>query len=203
MAKPDYSEYLTPEQLAHEERLWGEVKLYEKYAAVVTRAFDLAGLAEEIKMIEVGCGTGWVPSVLTNRVAHYLGIDKNKECVARAIEKNRPNGALFVRMDLRDLEFKDDKYDVACAFAVLKHFALAEWDEVFARFLSLGNWTAFTLPTQDGAGSLDDGLDFPHVRIGRSHLLDRVAAARHEVADFGPLEGEAEEWFVTRYTDAG
>jgi SAM-dependent methyltransferase len=223
--KPDYTEYLDPVRLEEEERLWGEVAIYRTYAGLVIRALELsepAWLTEAAALrlagrqpfprlvVEVGCGTGWVPTELPDNVDNvdYVGLDKHPGCIRKAEEKNAHRRWSFIAGDFRQVATRQMQYedgrpaDVACSFAVLKHFGLHEWDAIVSKFLSWGRYATFTLPVWDPSPnqveSYDDGVDYPHVWIGRPHLFRVLEAAGHEVAETGPLAGTAEEWFITR-----
>lgn len=194
--KPDYSEWLTPDRLAEEERLWGEVEAYKVYAGLVDEALSLAELdpSHQPSVREIGCGTGWVPTAISREV-QYVGIDKNPRCLALARAKNP--GTHFVQADVRDIDYATPA-DLVCSFAVLKHFGLHEWDALVTKILSFGRHAAFTLPVTD-ADSYDDGEEFPHVWINWHHLHRVLEQAGHRVVRSGPLAGTSEEWYITAH----
>jgi SAM-dependent methyltransferase len=192
--RPDYSSYLTPAQLDVEEKLWAEGELYKKYSTIVNRL----GLKAGANIIEVGCGTGWVPTQLSTGI-QYTGLDKNPGCLAKASEKNPER--IFLNTDIRDFA-PWQLWDAVITFAVLKHFGLHEWDAIVERVLSLGKAAAFTLPVYENDAlpmdAFDNGVDYPHVWIRRDRLEAVLEKAGHRIVESGPLEGEWEQWFVTR-----
>jgi SAM-dependent methyltransferase len=207
--KPDYSEFLTPDQLAVEEALWATCGLYPKYAGLLKQTIELLGArATKPTVIEIGCGTGWVPTLLPELVP-YTGVDKNPRCLDLAREKNLAHRK-WLNFDVREFTL-DFPRDIVASFAVLKHFSLSEWDSIFAKVLSFGHWAVFTLPVSHNKGGIslastpevqrampnyDDGVEFPHVHIGRTHLDLQIELAGKELVASGPLDGEDEEWFI-------
>jgi SAM-dependent methyltransferase len=192
MTKPDYSEYLTPPHLVDEEVLWGEVKQYELYAALANKVIEANNLSSAL---EIGCGTGWVPTQLPEAVK-YVGIDKNESCIQIARDKNPGVTRRFQRADIRELV--SEPADVVLCFAVLKHFELAEWDAITTRVLQCGRFACFTLPVLARGESVDDGTEYPHVWISEAQLARVLSAAGHDVVESGNLAGTAEHWFITK-----
>lgn len=168
----DYSVWLTPERLAVEEKLWAETAIYVRYAAELMRV-----VAEERckSVIEIGCGTGWVPTLLPARL-DYVGVDANDGCLALAARKNpkRP----FMLGDVRSLDWPAG--DAVCSFAVLKHFGLSEWSDVLAKVLSFGRVGLFTMNV--GPTDVDDfEQGFPHTWITRETLVSAIESAGHRL----------------------
>lgn len=192
--KRDYSEYLTPTRLAVEEQLWASERLYMKYVELVRQALTLSG-AETV--IEIGCGTGWIPTQLpAGRELYYMGVDKNFDCLELAKAKNAPERR-WLKRDIRHLE-NFAALDLVFSFAVLKHFALHEWDKIFTKILGYGRWAVFTIPVHDAADQ-DDGVEFPHVTLSRQHVEQAIQHAGHEMVRSGTLGGtDYENWYITR-----
>lgn len=154
----DYADWLTPERLLVEEVAWAKSAEYVEYAAALDR---VRALDPDVKVIaELGCGTGWVPGALSKDLQpiQYIGIDKNPHCLNIARRKNRMHTwALFEQHELRDIA---PAFDVVCAFAVLKHFNLDEWDALFKRWFTACDWAVFTVPL--AKVSTEDGTEFTH-----------------------------------------
>lgn len=179
--KPDYSAWLTPERVAVEETAWAEARFYEEAAAAIT------ALAPR-RVLELGCGTGWVPTCLPPEMG-YLGVDANPHCLARAREKNprRP----FVQDDIRTF-IPTVPFDLVCAFAVLKHFALAEWVDIVTRILSMAPAAIITMPI--ASEEREDAFEFPHVWVTKETLRDTIKRAGHAIVR---TWGEPEWYIVT------
>jgi len=131
-------------------------------------------------MVEVGCGTGWVPTALDPSIVYLAGIDKNPHMLAYAAAKNPSKR--FLQCDARDLTPPEELADLVCSFAVLKHFSLAEWPTILSRILSLGRYGLFTqhmLPeTRD---AMDVGEAFHHIWPTKAELARAVESAGHEI----------------------
>jgi SAM-dependent methyltransferase len=193
---PDYSEYLTPERLAHEDNVWADVKYYNVYADLIGSAILIGSATPYIRsVVEFGCGTGYVATCLPKTV-EYLGIDANRGCVLRAIDRNamRPQ-ITFVHADIRTAQVED--VDVSCAFAVLKHFGLHEWDNIVKCVLRPGRNSVFTIPPATDT-DYDDGVDYPHVHVTEARIRAAVNAAGHTVRRIDPLPFDELAVFTSR-----
>lgn len=169
---PDYADWLTPVRLRREERAWKEVRLFEQYAAAVQRIVrehpDITAITE------FGCGTGWVPSVLDLKLPYTL-IDRNRWCLRAARIRNaqRP----WVQVVPHEIRTLDPTTPLVCGFAVLKHFRLPEWQELFIRLFSGATYGLFTMPIAKDC--MDDGIEFTHTRITEEFLSDCLQLAGH------------------------
>jgi SAM-dependent methyltransferase len=170
---PDYSEYLrVPANLENEEREWALHKAYERNARTLTHFALLNNCAS---VLELGCGSGWIPYVISNSF-DYIGVDANEYCLQLCHNKNP--GVLFAKADIRTL---DEQFtaDVVACFAVLKHFGLHEWDKVAASVIERGTHALFTV--QIAGHDFDDGTEYPHSWVTMDRLERVVAAAGHSI----------------------
>ena len=180
MIAQDYSVWLDREgQLAAEERGWAENHEKEVYAGYLKRLFPKIGHVPTV--LELGCGTGWVPALLVDTQVLYAGVDGNAGCVELARRKTKHQ---FHHADLRTFELWAP-VDIVCAFAVLKHFALVEWNDVVAKVLRHGRYGIFTM--RIGERDLDDlSRGFPHTLVSLERLRSAVAAAGHALTALEP-----------------
>lgn len=184
----DYSAFLSlPGKLDAEEAAWAEAPHEGEQAALIRETCAEHGLRS---IVEFGCATGWMPHYLRDTSTHYLGIDANPNCLARAAEKCP--GTLFLRGDIRTVHAP--QADLVVAFAVLKHFHLAEWDAVLTRILSHGRYGLFSVTIADRC--YEDDLEFPHVWVTEARLRRVVAAAGHEIVSFPWGQECPSEWMV-------
>src|SRR5579885_1977183 len=140
---PDFSEYLVGEKLEKEERDWARTKHYERYAVLVRDILDVIEKPKP-RVLELGCGSGWMPRAI-NRPMYYLGIDKSKDLIDLCNSKNQGLQDInFVCEDLRLLGTLTD-IDLCYSFAVLKHFGLHEWRNIFRSMIRFGEWGLFQL----------------------------------------------------------
>lgn len=178
MTLPDYADWLTPERLAVEERLWERDQVYVRYVA----AIEQLAVADTVfgSIVEFGCGTGYVATALDHLAKYdpdfrYIGYDRNEGCLERARAKNaNRRWASFVNREIRTLS---PDADLVCGFAVLKHFRLDEWPGLFARLFRFARNGLFTIPI--AAESKDDGTEFTHVWLSESDLSAALARAGH------------------------
>lgn len=137
---------------------------------------------------EFGCGTGWVAQGLPETL-DYLGVDANAGCIERARRRNPGKRRQFTLGDLRAFSIGQyaGPYDatLACAFSVLKHFGLDEWDNVVGAVLRHGARSLFSIPL--GTETKDDGVEFPHVWVTRERLESAVIGAEHVIVRTDPL----------------
>jgi ubiquinone/menaquinone biosynthesis C-methylase UbiE len=67
-----------------------------------------------IKILEVGCGNGYSTQFFTTSFAHVTAIDQSPEMIARAKNENKSlKTADFVEMDVRDIKYPDNTFDIA------------------------------------------------------------------------------------------
>jgi len=204
---PDISEWYTPERIAAEELQWekgGTHKLYSLKILEVCRSYNLSTVAE------VGCGTGWVPTVLDPSL-DYIGIDKNFHMVYRSMMKNP--GKTFFQCDIRNVKTLGIFSDLVCSFAVLKHFSLEEWPLRLRNLLSLGRFGLFTQQVfLDGRAPMDipEGFHgtgpngYHSIWCSRDQVLQAIKNAGHELLEldekslFNHGVGGPESMIVTR-----
>jgi SAM-dependent methyltransferase len=173
----DYAAWLTQERLEIEERLWAECRYYEWYATAILELGPTS-------VVELGCGTGWVPYVLPASTK-YVGVDSNAQCVNLARAKNP--GRLFVEMDLRRFR-PQTAFDIVCAFAVVKHFALDEVGLILQHMGRCGRLLVFTVPPAEE--DFDDGVEFPHIHLSSSSLARLVQSAGRRIVTSRLLPNE-------------
>lgn len=191
---PDFSEYLkNPYYLALEEAEWALHAEYMKNADLLKEAL----VQTECKtVLEVGCGSGWIPLRLQWPVLDYLGVDNNDGCLELCHNKNP--GIPFVKCDVRVLP-EPYTADMVCAFAFFKHFGLHEWDSVIASILRRGHHAVFTMQIADT--DFDDGTEYPHVWVTDEHLTRVAESVGHRIVEQKNAREAAKgiEWtFVTR-----
>jgi SAM-dependent methyltransferase len=168
---PDYAQWLSPERLAENDPLWQSDGFYIGYADEVNKLCAEKGLS---RVLEIGCGTGFVPQLLNKGIA-YTGLDANAGCIR--LSKERNPGMKFVLGDIRYTFL--GHYDLVCSFAMLKHFALGEWPVIVKRVLKHGSYGLFTMPV--GAYDLEDGVQFWHLWVTEKTLDETVRAAGHKI----------------------
>ena len=192
---PDIHEWYSPERVAAEEAIWAEGQHYLMNAKRIQTLCDARFLTT---IIEFGCGTGWIPTVLS-RDLDYLGLDANPYMLKIARTKS---DATFVRWDFR---FPYDRAtDLACSFAVLKHFSLTDWPVMLRRMLQNARFGLFNQHClQDDRTPFDDGKEWHSIWPRNSDILAAIEAYGHILISrddsiIDPLVGAPETYFVTQ-----
>lgn len=188
--KPDFSEWLTPQRLIHEEEGWSRSPANRRFERVVN---DVLYNWKFSSVLELGCGSGFVALALPLTV-DYVGIDKNPHCIALSRTKNPTR--IFLHGDVRELLQDVGEFDVVCASAFLKHFHLDECRMLIGLMLELGKATVFTKGIADR--DYEDDYDFPHVWLSEKTLTSIIHAHGHKIVH---SEGDIEKIFVTVRND--
>lgn len=97
--------------------------------AHINRAYDLAGVTENARVVEIGCGDGRDAEVITKRSAWYEGVDPSSGLLA--IARRRLPDASFVEADAMSYSYPKN-IDFIFAFASLLHVPKNDLQEVFA-----------------------------------------------------------------------
>lgn len=189
----DFSEYLVGDKLVKEETDWARTKHYEVYVSVLEQARKLFKLPEAFTLLEVGCGSGWVPTMLSDSITYY-GIDKSPELIELARQKNKESRK-FVQVDFRHFwPTATVKTHMVCSFAVLKHFGLHEWRDIFRRMLALAPYGVFSIQDTEGT-PYDDGTEYHHIWVSDDMIWECVRAERMRVFQIDRLKKSGYDTF--------
>jgi predicted TPR repeat methyltransferase len=195
---PDVSQWYTPERIAAEQEIWLAGQHYKENAgriAHVCREYSL------FTVLEFGCGTGLIPGALPPDVSYMAGVDANPHMIEMASGRN-PNHT-FVQSDIRDLKGAAQA-DLSCAFAVIKHFSLAEWPAILQIVLAHGRYSLFNMHAlPDDREPFDAGKEWHSAWPRRSDIIAAVSAAGHKVLSWDdshvdPGVSAPESYIVTR-----
>lgn len=195
---PDISNWYTPDRISVEEELW---LAGEHYKENVTRITEVCRTRKLRTVMEFGCGVGLVARALPPDIEYMAGIDANRHMLERAEARNP--SLTFVCADIRTLQGAA-KADLVCAFALLKHFSLAEWPVILRKILAHGDYGLFNqhaLP--DDREPFDAGEDWHSAWPRRSDIIAAISAAGHKVIDWDdshvdPGVGAPEAYITTR-----
>jgi SAM-dependent methyltransferase len=95
---------------------------------VFTRMLEISGDIAGKRVLEYGCGDGWITTELARRGAHVTAFDISAEAVAqtrRALAAANLQSRCRVEvMGGEALEFPDQSFDLAFGFAILHHLDL-------------------------------------------------------------------------------
>jgi 2-polyprenyl-3-methyl-5-hydroxy-6-metoxy-1,4-benzoquinol methylase len=104
-------------------------------------------------VIDVGCGTGYLLSTLSQENVKLFGMDLNKRAIEMAKERV-PSGS-FLRASATNLPFKNETFDCIICTEVLEHIPkkLAQGLVLeCSRLLKTGGKCLFVVPNGSGAG---------------------------------------------------
>jgi len=101
------------------------------------------------KVLEAGCGTGVISTHLCNCGLEVTAIDKDRGMlkVARIISKKYPQKPNFKRVDLFDLCFPVDYYDLVFSHGVLEHFSDEQIVTLIKKQLQISKTLIFSVPS--------------------------------------------------------
>jgi ubiquinone/menaquinone biosynthesis C-methylase UbiE len=81
-----------------------------------------AGLANGLRVLDAGCGTGYGLAILAEAgVSRVTGIDISAHAVARAAEMNDDGRIDVLQGDVGDMPFPDGEFDFVVCFEVIEH----------------------------------------------------------------------------------
>ncbi|MCI0558171.1 MAG: class I SAM-dependent methyltransferase [Nitrososphaera sp.] len=87
--------------------------------------WDLVGPVQGLRVLDVGCGDGWVTVSLAKKGAQVSGIDISDELIntaqRRAEREHLQEPASFHVMASEDLRFPENSFDLAIGSAILHH----------------------------------------------------------------------------------
>ena len=93
-------------------KIWEELKILEDY------------VAEDERVLDLGCGNGRLYELLRKKSADYYGVDASEKLIA--IAKQRYPNAKFRVADALNLPFLDNFFDKIISIAVLHHIPSQE-----------------------------------------------------------------------------
>ena len=178
---------LTPEELLRAypeiDFLVAEGRVSSRYMVSIHEAFYQFA-AEQVgdgRVLDAGCGTGFGTALIASRASMSVGIDLKDKLLRYGREQYTAEGLEFVRMDVGQLSFADDSFDVVVADELLEHLPRHRpfLDEA-ARVLRPGG--LFVCATVNRVHSFGTG-DNP---LNRNHFRE------YDAADF---KAELEGWF--------
>ena len=87
----------------------------------VARHVHAAFSAQRCRVLDVGCGAGFLTNDLASRGHEVTGVDASREALDVARTRDRTRTAAYRRAEAESLPFPDASFDVACAMDLLEH----------------------------------------------------------------------------------
>lgn len=111
------------------------------------RTVMLSGhIAPGMKVLELGCGSGYYTRELALTGADICAIDISPELLSQAQHSVRAANVTFMRANAYALEFEDDTFDTVIGSSVLHHLDVAQAIREMHRVLKKNGTIVFTEP---------------------------------------------------------
>ena len=86
------------------------------------KAYEFARPGSSGKIVlDLGCGDGYGAAFLAKVAKEIIAIDYEEEIVLKARKKYNATNLKFVSMDVTNLGFKNESFDILCSFQVVEH----------------------------------------------------------------------------------
>lgn len=72
-------------------------------------------------LLDIGCGEGYGSFFLSGFSRKVTGIDYDQEIINYAKNKYQKDNLVFYKMDITELRFLNNRFDVICAFQLIEH----------------------------------------------------------------------------------
>lgn len=103
-------------------------------------------ITPQMKVLEVGCGTGYLTKNLKKKQATIFAIDISSNLLDLARKKARGANVTFLLTNAYNLGFRDNSFDTIVGSVVLHHLEIDEALKEFYRVLKVGGSLFFTEP---------------------------------------------------------
>ena len=88
------------------------------------------------KILELGCGGGWLSKILTEKGYNVVGIDISRSLVSNAKKINLDSNTEYIAGDCAHLPFKEETFDYIIGIAILHHLSIPDTLVECARVLT-------------------------------------------------------------------
>ncbi|MFN3230543.1 MAG: class I SAM-dependent methyltransferase [Alphaproteobacteria bacterium] len=137
--------------------------------------------AQDLDVLEVGCGAGFAASYLEGHYRSYLGIDYATDLISFGRTHNQRPGAAFEAMNARDIP-SDRVFDVIFMIGVLHHLEnAAEMLRQLIGNLKPGGWIVVNEPQR--TNPLIHGMRTIRRRVDSSYSEDQLEYSISELED--------------------
>ena len=92
--------------------------------ALARYEFAAKYLRNGLKVLDLGCGTGYGTSIFASDNCHVVGIDINKQAVDFAKKNYWNKNISYLVRDITNLKLSNKEFDITTAFEVVEHLSL-------------------------------------------------------------------------------
>jgi 2-polyprenyl-3-methyl-5-hydroxy-6-metoxy-1,4-benzoquinol methylase len=143
--------------------------------------FQRLGDLKEKKVLDCGCGSGFLSSILAKRGAIVYAFDISQESVKLTKKRAEVNGVserVFPEvMAFEELSYEDEFFDLAVGFFILHHINIEKGGRQLKRVLKRGGRAVF----------IENSSRNPLLMLARKLLTGRFGIPKHGSADEFPL----------------
>jgi 2-polyprenyl-3-methyl-5-hydroxy-6-metoxy-1,4-benzoquinol methylase len=114
--------------------------------------YNLIGNIYSQRILEIGCGQGWLSMKLAKEGAIIHGIDISGETIKTAnsdAERQGIQNAMFSKMSIEDLKFEENIFDIVIGSAILHHTDIHRSIENIHKVLKPGGRAIFVEPLNE------------------------------------------------------
>lgn len=112
----DYDKLYSEEGAYHWDMAKRKDRFYIQHTKIISNLISKFGIG---KILDVGCGDGYITSLIFENFKDVIGIDISKKAIKFAREKNQ--GVTFVVGTCTNLPFSDESFDTIVASEVIEH----------------------------------------------------------------------------------
>jgi 2-polyprenyl-3-methyl-5-hydroxy-6-metoxy-1,4-benzoquinol methylase len=88
------------------------------------KAYKFANnFCQNMKILDAGCGEGYGSCFISEKATEVVGIDISEEAVQHARTKYTKDNIKYEVMNVQNLQFKNDSFDVVLSFQVIEHLS--------------------------------------------------------------------------------
>lgn len=99
---------------------WDDTNILD--SAVLEKIIDIAGISENKRVLDAGCGTGvLIPFFLKRKVSHITAVDISEKMIRKAKEKYPDKEISFICSDILSFD-SDEKFDCVMVHNAFPHF---------------------------------------------------------------------------------
>lgn len=88
--------------------------------------FAMSFMNKDFVVLDAGCGVGWRSFIFAKKAKKVYGVDYSNEAVEYAKKNYKKSNLDFIVMNVCDLRFDDNFFDIVTSFEVLEHLTLEQ-----------------------------------------------------------------------------